>query len=111
MLLITKRSLVQTAAERFREAHTRRGHWLPSRDGSRPEEIYARLKALPPTAGEEDVCAIIGDDRYTANICDECHQERDVTVLMAIEIHHATDAVALCLACLNEAIQLVNNAE
>jgi hypothetical protein len=106
MHLITKQALLASVAERFREAHTRRGVWLPALDGSNPEETFAQLQALPTTATEEDVNAIIGDDRYTANICDECHLDREAVVLMAIEIHHPTDAVALCPDCLNQAAHL-----
>lgn len=111
MELITKRSLIQSVAERYRLAHTRRGRWLPSQDGRQPEEVYAQLQALPADASEADVTAIIGDDRYTANICDECHQDRDVVVLMAIEIHHPTDTVAICPICLAQAQRLVKEAE
>ena len=111
MELITKRSLIQSVAERYRLAHTRRGRWLPSQDGRQPEEVYAQLQALPADASEADVIAIIGDDRYTANICDECHQDREMVVLMAIEIHHPTDAVAICPICLGQAQRLVKEAE
>jgi hypothetical protein len=111
MELITKRGLIQSVAERYRQAHTRRGQWLPGMDGRQPEEVYAQLQALPAGASEADVAAIIGDDRYTANICDECHQDREVVVLMAIEIHHPTDSVAICPICLGQAQRLIQEAQ
>lgn len=106
MHLVTKQMLVATAAERYREAHQRRGEWLPTHDGSAPQAIYERLKALPAAAGAAEIAAITGDDRWTENICDECGQDCEAVVLVAIEIHHPTDMTALCTACLQQAIEL-----
>lgn len=105
MHLVTKQALVATAAERYREAHQRRGEWLPARDGSDPQAIYEQLKALP---GGDDaaVAAITGDSRWTENICDECGEDCDSVVMVAIEVHHPTDMTALCTRCLQQAIQL-----
>jgi hypothetical protein len=108
MLLVTKRSLIDTAADRYRAAHTRRGVWLPATDGMDPKAVYDHLSALPEDASEAAVTAAVGDDRYTANICDECGQDRDITVHMATEIHHPTDTVAICAQCLAAAIELID---
>lgn len=108
MLLVTKQLLIQNAAERFREANQRRGEWIVTPDGRDTEAIYQQLRALPSTAGEAEIAAIIGDNRLTVNICDECHEDSESVVVMAIEIHHPTDMVSLCQRCLEQALQLAS---
>jgi hypothetical protein len=107
MHLVTKESLIATAAERYREAYQRRTEWLPAPDGKDAEAIYQQLKALPATTGEAEILALTGDSRWTANICDECGEDRERVVLVAIEIHHPTDMAAICPSCLQQALQLV----
>ncbi len=106
MLLVTKQNLIATAAERYREAHQRRGEWLPTLDGSDPQAVYAQLRALPATAGAADIQTITGDDRWTMNVCDECGEDCEAVVLVAIEIHHPTDMTAVCTHCLKQALRL-----
>lgn len=106
MRLISKADLIATVAERYREAYLRRSGWLQPADASDPAAIYEKLAALPRGATEADVLAIVDDSRWLENICDECHQDRAVTVLMAEEIHHPTDAVTLCPDCLRQAVEL-----
>jgi hypothetical protein len=108
MRVITKEVLITTAAERFREAHQRRGEWMASADGSDAPGIYARLRALPSDAGEEAVTAVVGDKRYTENICDECGEDKAVTILLGEEIHHPTDMAAICYDCLKQARRLAD---
>jgi 3-polyprenyl-4-hydroxybenzoate decarboxylase len=103
MRVITKQALITTAAERFREAHQRRGEWLPTADGGDAAAIYAKLTALPVDVKESDLTAAIGDNRWTENICDECGEDRDVTVILGEEIHHPTDMTAICPLCLKQA--------
>lgn len=103
MRVITKQSLIATVAERYREAHQRRGEWLPTAEGSQAAAIYAQLAALPTNATEETIIATLGDNRWTVNLCDECGEDRPVTVILAEEDHHATDAVAICTDCLKKA--------
>ncbi len=100
MQVITKSALIATVADRYREAYLRRSGWLQPPDATDPAATHAKLSTLPKSATEADVTAIVGDSRFTANICDECHQDRPVTILMAEEIHHPTDSVTICPACL-----------
>jgi hypothetical protein len=111
MRLLTKRSLIHSVAERYRAAYQRRSRWLPAADGSSAEATYARLKALPAGAREEDVAAIAGDARWTANLCDECGEDREVLVVLGEEPHHATDAFLVCTSCLQQALHLAEQAE
>lgn len=108
MRVITKQALIATAAERFRELHQRRDEWLPTADGGDAAAIYAKLVALPNGASEEAVTSAIGDNRWTENVCDECGEDREVTVLLGEEIHHPTDMLSLCLDCLKQARRLAD---
>lgn len=108
MRVITKQTLLATAAERFREAHQRRGEWLPTATGADSAAIYAQLTALSPTAEEAAIVAAAGDNRWTENLCDECGADQEVTVILGEEIHHPTDMVAICLDCLKQAKRLAD---
>jgi hypothetical protein len=108
MRVITKEALIATVAERYRETHQRRGEWTTSPDGSDAPAIYAKLAALPASASEETIVAVIGDSRFTENVCDECGEDRPVTVLFGEEIHHPTDMMALCLDCLKQAKRIAD---
>lgn len=108
MRVIQKSALLATVADRYRDAHQRRGEWVPAPDGSDPSAVYAKLQQLPANPDEASVIAIVGDNRYTANICDECHNDVPVAVLLAEEIHHPTDMVTLCTTCLRAALELAN---
>jgi hypothetical protein len=106
MYVITKQSLLASAATRYRDAHQRHGVWLPAAESSDAVARFARLSALPTPPTEEAIAAIVGDNRWTENLCDECGHDSAVTVVLGEEIHHPTDAVAVCLDCLAKAAQL-----
>jgi len=106
MLLVTKQMLAAGAAERYREANQWRGEWLPPTDGRDPQTIYRQLQALSHDTDAEKVTEITGDPRWTANSCDECGQDCETVVLVAIEMHHPTDMTALCPDCLRQALRL-----
>jgi len=103
MRVITKKSLIATVAQRFREANQRRDDWLATDPGGDSAAIYAKLTALSDKAGEAEVVAIVGDDRWTLNLCDECGEDSAITVILGEEIHHPTDMTAICLNCLKQA--------
>ena len=107
MRLITKRQLIDSTAARFRAVNQLRGEWLPATADFDPAAIYAKLAALPDGAPESDVIALTGDNRWTANVCDECHADVESTVLLAEEVSHHTDTVTLCPACLQAALKLL----
>ena len=108
MRLVTKQALIATAAARFRENHQRRDEWIPTASGGDAAAIYAKLSALPAKAEEAEVVSIIGDNRWTENLCDECGEDRAVTVLLGEEIHHPTDMASICLDCLKKAKKLAD---
>jgi hypothetical protein len=111
MRVITKQDLLATAAERFREAHQRGDEWLPTANGGDAAAIYNKLRALPAKANESEYNTIIGDNRWTENLCDECGEDSAVTVLLGEEIHHPTDTVAICADCLKQARRIAKNSK
>lgn len=108
MRVITKQTLLATASERFREAHQRRGEWLPTATGEDSAATYTQLTALSPSPSEAAIIAAAGDNRWTENLCDECGEDCEVTVILGEEIHHPTDMVAICLDCLKQAKRLAD---
>lgn len=108
MILVTKRQLIATVAERWRDAYTSRGQWIRTQAGFDPEAIYQQLAALPADSDEADVLALTGQPWWTQNICDECEQDREVTVGLGQEIHHETDTKYICAACLEQAERLAS---
>ena len=108
MRVITKQALLATVAERFRESHQRRGEWLPTATGESSAAIYAKLTNLPTEPTEEAVIAAIGNNLWTENICDQCGEDSEVTVLLGEEIHHPTDMISVCDKCLKQAKRLAD---
>jgi hypothetical protein len=51
---------------------------------------------------------VVGDKRYTENICDECGEDKAVTILLGEEDHHPTDMTAICYDCLKQARRLAD---
>ena len=111
MRLISKDRLIATVAQRWRDAHQRRGQWLPATSGPDPQQVYRLLMELPQDAGEAQVTAIAGDGRWTQNICHECGEDADITVAVGAELHHPTDTSVVCLSCLQQALALATPAE
>src|SRR5690349_6557356 len=106
MRVVTKKALVATAAQRFRDTYQRRDEWLPAPQGGDSAAIFGKLSALPAKVDEDEIIAIIGDSSWTENICDECGQDSAITILLGEEIHHPTDLTAICLDCLKQARHL-----
>ena len=103
MRLKTKSDLIKSVAENWK-----RQYWHPRRGWReiRKEEIYRRLSELPEQATEDDIAAIIGNASWTANKCDECGQDVDVTVMLGQEPDYESRTVFACLDCLEKAIAL-----
>jgi hypothetical protein len=109
MRVIAKSDLIASAAERYRDAYQRHGQWIAAANGLEPAAICARLEALPHNTPERTIVEITGDARWTANLCDECGEDKDITVLFGEEIHHPTDSVQICLACLQAGLKLATH--
>ncbi|RIK38993.1 MAG: hypothetical protein DCC55_19415 [Chloroflexi bacterium] len=110
MIVVTKRDLVATVADRWFDTHYGRGRWLHATDAFDPEAIYHALKALPPGADEAAVLAITGQAWWTQNLCEECGADCEVTIGFTQEPHHALDAKYICVGCLERALALGRSA-
>jgi hypothetical protein len=111
MIVVKKRDLVATAAERFLAAHSGWNGWIDRPDIDQKKEMYAELCKLPADAEAEQVVAIVGHDGLVKNICHECGRDSEVTVGMGSEPHHATDTKFFCPTCLEKALALAQSAE
>ncbi|MCE7983577.1 MAG: hypothetical protein DYG89_20580 [Caldilinea sp. CFX5] len=107
MVIVTKRKLLTTVAERWRATYQRRDEWLPAPQVAATGAVYAALCALPAETTEAQVIALTGDNRWTQNRCHECSVDSAVTVGFAQEAHHPTETTYLCLACLQQAVDRV----
>lgn len=108
MVIVTKRNLLTTVAERWRATYQRRDEWLPAPQVMDTATIYAALRALPADRTEAHVVALTGDNRWTQNRCHECASDSEVTIGFAQEAHHPTETTYLCVACLQQALDRVN---
>lgn len=111
MQVIRKANLIAGVAANWLAAHQRRGEWLRPPGGPDPAAVYQQLAALAPDAGAEAIAKITGDERWTANICQECGQDREVLVAFgASEVTHPTDTAYICLQCLEASVELARRA-
>ena len=106
MLRVTKQALIASAAQRWLETYAYGGRWPDTTSTFDPQKIYTALQALPADVSEAQITAITGRADWTQNICDECGQDRAVTVGLGQEIHHAIDTKYICLPCLEQAVTL-----
>lgn len=105
MRLITKSEKIKDVAQRFKMS------WVgPVREITDIglKEQYGKLLALnPPTV--ESVEAIIGDNTFTSNTCDECKSDCDL--LIGFEMRYPSEesedrftTLCLCQNCLDKAL-------
>lgn len=123
MELRTKRELIAGIAEVFKQRHCRKGlsanppahlydaqsGWYRYRDFD-PKPQYERLLALPKGATEEQVVAIAGTNVWTENVCDECGQDVEVTVILGEEEDYESRTAWICPECLEKALELAKTA-
>ena len=110
MIVVTKKALIATVAQRWKETHSSRNRWLTASATFDPASIYAALQALPPNADEADVIAATGQPWWTENLCSECGADSEVTVGFGQELHHPTDTRYICLQCLQAGLALASQA-
>ena len=114
MEAITKQGLIDSIAERWDEVfkpnafHSMDLGIAGEARGRSPLQVYNELKVLPQKATEEMVTKIIGNDSWTGNICSECRQDSEVTILLGIP--DDDDAANVCLSCLKKAMALAEQA-
>jgi hypothetical protein len=53
--------------------------------------------------------AIIGNETWTRNTCDECGEDREVTVRIGDVAHYGSRWLDLCAGCLRKAAYMLDN--
>lgn len=100
MKLITKENLLKNIVKDWKFQY-----------GDSSPEITQKLQSLEdPT--EEQVTAIIGNNSWMSNICDECGREVPVSVKLGEEVDETelyANAANICTICLQKALDLTKN--
>lgn len=102
MKLISKNWMASQVATRWGEQYGQYKHY---KEDSR--KIHQELVALGPNPNPSDIEAIIGNKSWTANHCDECRKDCEVTIQLGEEPDWESSTVNLCSDCLLKAIGLV----
>jgi hypothetical protein len=102
------------ATEEWKAANVGENGWIKL-DFVDTEWFYHQLLALPETAKEEDIIALIGDNNFARSVleslvCDECNQKVEIMVSFDSECSEC-GGTHICLNCLNKATQLLKGFE
>lgn len=107
MKLITKRSLIQNVAKKWRE------HYQPFCcsvliNGKTKERIAEELDAIDGnTATEKQVVEIIGNGSWTGLMCNECGCGPDAVIQVGEEPDYESATASLCPTCVEKAALLL----
>jgi hypothetical protein len=105
----TKRDLIASVAEQWKASYySERDGWLYNTRGPDKSAIYQRLSALPANATEADITAVMGSNSWTANRCDNCGADVDVTVRLGEEPDYESATAYVCRTCLVGALDAIN---
>lgn len=104
MRLITTRDKIRDVAECWKQQYCASDGWWVVYGNPQPDVIYERLLALPDTATERDVAAIIGNDSWTRLMCDECGHNVNALVVFGEKPVGQTAFIRLCPDCLRYAV-------
>ena len=106
MKLTTERDLIHNVATRWYEQYKSMFVQYPDK-----KEIYEKLNALnTETAIPADVIAIIGNDSWTTQFCDECKEKSSILMEIGEEPDYESSTARICPACLEKALVLVRGA-
>lgn len=102
-----------TVADRWHDFYPGRG-WPADRalnDGRTPDEVEAKLRALPATATKEDINTVIGNHSWTGMNCTQCRA--DVSTVIHLEEPHEPhwmrwSSFHLCLTCAKRAVVMLD---
>jgi hypothetical protein len=104
--LVHKRALIANVAANWKAQYYTKNGW--SVGGLEKEGIYNRLRTLPPNATEEQVTAIIGNQSWTRNACDQCKRDTEVVVEVGQAPDYDSATARLCVQCLQSALELIS---
>lgn len=103
----TKRWLIDNVAQHWQAQYLDGWTWRIIGHPSAPrrtQDTYNRLVTLPAGATEEDVTAIIGNNSWTRNTCDQCEQDVAATVLVGAAPTIESRTASLCRDCVLAAL-------
>jgi hypothetical protein len=108
--IITKSDLIASTAERYRQRFCiKRGN---DRAGFGLRLSHnEHHKLLLQATTEDDIEHVIGNRHWTRNQCDECEQDKAITVQFGEEPGYESSTVNVCLDCLKKAVLLASHSE
>ena len=108
MKVITKQSLINSAAARWKHQYYDGNKWTYlTKTGPHRRDTYMALKALKSDATEEDVIKITGNNSWTCLICSECGRDVDKLVEVGQKPDYNSNTAYLCVFCLLSAVTLI----
>ena len=110
MKIITKKHLIETVAERWKECTYYQDYdgvykWA-ERDDRKAKDIYHKLLKLSKPTTEQEITGIIGNDLWTKVHCNECDRD-NVEMVVSFCDGAEREATGKCLKCLKKAITLI----
>lgn len=106
MKLITERTLVRDVATRWANAYPKAGPYGRDPQKQAITKALAALDAEIATAA--DVAEIIGNDSWCERPkCHECGETVDAAVQVGEELDYESNTATLCMACLQNALELM----
>ena len=107
MKLRTKRQLIDGVAAAWKAQYWHPLHgWMYSTPQNDKEAFYKELAELPPGATETQVTAVLGQQTWTENKCNECQRDVDVLIHLGEDPDYDSVTFYLCPACAAQAVAL-----
>lgn len=107
MKLVISRSLIKTAAQRWKGQYFRGGKWpMGGPSSSNPEQVYEQLRQLDTdTCQPKAVADIIGNPSWSHYFCGSCHEYAE----RAVQIGDGYDesGAITCISCIRLALELL----
>lgn len=107
MNIITRKSLAAYAAMRWKGRYFNENNLHPWLSDDK-EKTHSDLIALGENPNPDDVDSIIGNDSWTATICDECGSKNVAVVVIGEPRDYESSTAEICKDCLATAIEMVN---
>lgn len=107
MKLITSRDLIRKVPERWKAQYCNGGQWGNTLVSGSTKAVYEALVALDlETATADQVAAIIGNESWSRNMCNECGQNVDAVVEIGQPPDYESATAYACGPCLYKATAL-----
>jgi hypothetical protein len=90
-----------TVADRWKGVYLRNGAWGFNLHGN-SQRIYEALVGLGPNARATEVDALVGNNAWTGEWCNGCHEYGRPTVQIGEELDCESATVTLCPKCVKQ---------